>query len=65
VVSEVREFLDQQAEVVVLLSNSLERNQAVLGEEEGAEPLLVLFVAVSLHLEGAAEVEAPILFLLS
>ena len=57
--------MDRQAEVVVLLSNSLERNQAVLGEEGGAEPLLVLFVAVSLHLEGAAEVEAPILFLLS
>jgi hypothetical protein len=42
----VREFLDRQAEVVVLLSNSLERNQAVLGEEGGAEPRLVLFVAV-------------------
>jgi hypothetical protein len=65
VVSEVREFLDQQAEVVVLLSTSRERNQAVRGEEEGAEPLFVLFGAVSLHLEGAAEVEAPILFLLS
>jgi hypothetical protein len=65
VVSEVREFLDRQAEVVVLLSNSLERNQAVLGEEGGAEPRLVLFVSVSLHQEGAAEVEAPILFLLS
>jgi hypothetical protein len=65
VVSEVREFLDRQAEVVVLLSNSLERNQAVLGEEGGAEPRLVLFFSGSLHQEGAAGVGAPILFLLS
>ena len=61
----MREFSVRPAAVVALLSCSLERNQAVLGEEEGAEPLFVLFVAVSLHLEGAAEVEAPILFLLS
>jgi hypothetical protein len=61
----VREFLDRQAEVVGLLTNALDRNPAVRGAAGGAEPLLVLFVAVSLHLEGAAEVEAPILFLLS
>lgn len=61
----MRGFSDQRVEVVALLYYSLEQNQVVLAGAEGVEPLLVLFVALSLHLEEEEEEEEELLFLLS